>query len=93
MLADIFGVPVCINQTEEASARGAAILGLLGIGKLTDARSLLERQPAPKEFTPDTRRHRRYREIFASYRESVAAYLQHMPTARIVVGPDKIDKD
>jgi gluconokinase len=83
MLADIFGVPVCINQTEEASARGAAILALLGLGKLADARLLLERQSTPKEFAPDSARHRRYREIFASYHQSVAAYLQHMPTARI----------
>jgi gluconokinase len=83
MLADIFGVPACVNQTEDASARGAAILALLALGRLTDARTLLERQPASKEFAPDAARHRQYREIFARYRESVAAYLQYMPTARI----------
>lgn len=82
MLADIFGIPVCINRTEEASARGAGILALLALGKLADARLLLEFQPAPKEFMPDSARHDRYREIYGRYRDSVAAYLQHMPSAR-----------
>jgi gluconokinase len=87
MLADVFGVPVRINRTEEASARGAAILALLALGKLADARTLAERQPAPQEFAPDTARHRRYRELFERYRETVAAYLQHMPAARIASRP------
>jgi gluconokinase len=83
MLADVFGVPVSINHSEEASARGAAMLALRALGRLADARTLLERQPAPQEFAPDAARHNRYREISARYRDSVAAYLRHMPTARI----------
>lgn len=83
MLTDVFGIPVQINHTEEASARGAAILALRALGKLDDARVLLDRQPAPRLFSPDTSRHSHYREIFAQYRASVSAYLEHMPTARI----------
>lgn len=83
MMADVFGIPVRLNHTEEASARGAAILALRALGRLDDARLLLERQPRPAEFVPDAGRHGRYREIFARYRESVTAYLQHLPTARI----------
>ncbi|HEX5057428.1 MAG TPA: gluconokinase [Gammaproteobacteria bacterium] len=85
MLADVFGVPVSINRSEEASARGAAVLALRALGRPADARTLLERQPAPQEFAPDAARHGIYREISARYRDSVAAYLRHMPTARIQV--------
>jgi gluconokinase len=84
MLSDIFGVPVCVNRTEDASARGAAILALLALGRISDARILQQRQPQAVEYMPDAARHRQYQEIFGRYRQSVAAYLQHMPTARIV---------
>jgi gluconokinase len=83
MLADISGVPVRINPAEEASARGAAILALRALGRPADAALLLERQPGAAEFAPDAARHERYTEIFTRYRESVAAYLQHMPTAHM----------
>jgi gluconokinase len=83
LLADIFGVPVRINRSEEASARGAAILALLACGKIGDARALLDRQPKPTEYLPNIARHSRYQEIFARYRQSVAAYLQHIPISRI----------
>lgn len=83
LLADVFGVPVCINHTEEASARGAAILALRALGRAADARLLLERRPRPAEFGPDATRHGRYLEISARYRESVAAYLRYLPSARI----------
>lgn len=83
MLTDVFGIPVHLNHTEEASARGAAILALLALNRLSDAKILLERQPAPRQFLPDDDRHARYREIFEQYRASVSAYLKHMPTARI----------
>lgn len=82
MLADVFGIPVQINHSEEASARGAAILALMALNRLGDANTLLERQPAPRQFSPDDDRHTRYREIFAQYRESVSAYLKHIPVAR-----------
>jgi gluconokinase len=83
MLADIFGIPVLINPGEEASARGAAMLALRALGRPAAAQRPLNRQPASKEFEPEAGRHRRYREIFEVYRESAAAYLQHLPTARI----------
>lgn len=83
MLTDVFGIPAQINHTEEASARGAAILALLALNRLGDAKVLLERQPAPREFLPDDNRHTRYREIFAQYRASLSAYLEHIPVARI----------
>lgn len=84
MLADVFGMPVQLNHSEEASACGAAILALMALNRLGDANTLLERQPAPRQFLPDDDRHARYREIFAQYRESVSAYLEHMPTAHIL---------
>lgn len=84
MLTDVFGIPAQINYTEEASARGAAILALLALNRLSDASVLLERQPAPRQFLPDDNRHTRYREIFEKYRASVSAYLEHIPVARLV---------
>ncbi len=83
IMSDIFGVPVCINQTEEASARGAAILALVALGKIGDARTLLTRQPKAVEYTPNIARHDQYQEIFAHYRQAVAAYLQYIPVSRI----------
>lgn len=67
LLADTFGKPVCITNAADASALGAAILGLyatLSISRLEDAEQLIKVQ---KIYQPDMQRHKIYMRNFEIY--------------------------
>lgn len=66
-LADTFGKPVCLTDEGDASATGAALLGMLALGALTSL-SDAKRQVRPgKVFTPDPVRHALYQRYYALY--------------------------
>lgn len=60
MVADVLGEPVTIVMEEEASARGAALLALAGIGALEDPAAVETR--VARVVEPDAARHDRYAE-------------------------------
>ncbi|MFD2514962.1 gluconokinase [Pontibacter locisalis] len=67
MLSDVFNVKVHLTNTTEASALGAALLGMHTLGmmeKLEDAGKLITVQ---RTFTPDPSAHEKYRKSYALF--------------------------
>jgi gluconokinase len=67
ILADIFGKKVCLINTADASAIGAAYLAMRNMGIISDYQRL--RPHEIQEFLPDTASMTTYREVFLKYRE------------------------
>ncbi len=70
LLADVLGRPVVRSPWKEASARGAAMVGLVAAGIAADLSEIpaLASEPVP----PSSARHARYREARARWRELYA---------------------
>jgi len=68
ILADVFGVPVHLQEHEESAAWGAAILGMKAIRRLDDWPDLPKAE-IEQIFQPDAEKHERYQSIFALYCE------------------------
>ncbi len=67
ILANIFGKKICLYHHDDASAFGAAILGLQRLRMINDPREL---QPAEaRELHPDPAAHRVYKKVFERYRK------------------------
>jgi gluconokinase len=66
-LADTFGKPVCLTDEGDASATGAALLGMLALGALTSLSDAKHRIRPGKVFAPDPARHTLYQRYYASY--------------------------
>ncbi|HEY0654067.1 MAG TPA: gluconokinase [Chryseosolibacter sp.] len=67
ILADIFNIKVCLLNTDDASALGAAFLGLKEMGMISDIKAL---QPGTvKEVLPHRAHHELYRKNFEAYRK------------------------
>ena len=68
LLADISGKKIMINDTADASAFGAAFIGMKATGlvkKITDAKMFLKNV---KAFEPDRANHRIYKKYFVIYK-------------------------
>lgn len=68
MLADIFGVPVRLNASNESSAIGAVLLTEHGDESLVEA---AQQVAFGETFTPDATRHEVYRERFQQFEAGV----------------------
>lgn len=69
--ADVTGLPVCVPQTTETTALGAAFLALVGIGAfktLAEASNHIVR--IVKRFEPDTGARKKYDALYTLYRET-----------------------
>lgn len=66
ILADMFGKKVCLINTADASAIGAALLAMKDIGMISDYHQLRPREI--KEFHPDPADMASYRGVFLKYR-------------------------
>jgi gluconokinase len=67
ILADIFNIKVCLLNTDDASAMGAALLGLKEMGMVDDIQSL---QPTTvKELLPQSFNREVYQRNFEAYRK------------------------
>jgi gluconokinase len=67
MMADIFDLPVHVTNTADASAIGAAMLGLHGFGivsSLEETENMIEME---ESFQPDPETHKRYQSYFAIF--------------------------
>ncbi|QTH42844.1 gluconokinase [Cohnella sp. LGH] len=70
MLADMLGQEVAVPRVTEASAFGAAMMAMQGLGQLADLSSAKEWAPIAQRLQPDSQRHAVYRELFAIYERS-----------------------
>jgi len=68
ILADVFGVPVHLQEHEESAAWGAAILGMKAIQNLNDWPEVPTAN-IEQIFQPDAKSHNHYQSIFALYCE------------------------
>ena len=67
ILADMFGKKVCLINTADASAVGAAFLAMKDMGVISDYQQL--KPPEIKEFMPNPGNMASYRELFLRYRK------------------------
>lgn len=67
MLADMLGQPVRVPQVTEASALGAAVLAMQGLGLLGSWREAKAWMPIRETLEPDPRTNAVYREVLAVY--------------------------
>ena len=67
MLADVFGIPVHLNDTVETSSVGAALIGLKALGLLDNLDDPNEFTSVGKEFEPDREKHRAYGEVYSKF--------------------------
>ena len=68
MMADVFGHSIIVPSTSDASALGAAVLGMVATGDLESIERIDRLLAAPVAvFQPDRGRHGRYQELFGLY--------------------------
>jgi gluconokinase len=75
IMADVLGRPVAISDIQEASARGAALLALEGLGVLEDLKQAAEY--VRHIYQPDPQRHAVYRAAIDHQRELYVKLVQH----------------
>jgi gluconokinase len=67
MLADMLGQEVQIPRVTEASALGAAVMAMQGLGEIGDFSQLKEWIPIDERLEPNMRNNEVYRELFGLY--------------------------
>lgn len=67
LLADMFGKKICLINTADASATGAAFLAMKNLGLISDYHQLMPQEVT--EFLPDESHMAQYRESFLRYRK------------------------
>lgn len=73
VIADVFGLPVWVDEQAEASALGAAFVAMRAAGFIESYESLLPLRRLSRVYQPDKTRHETYQENFLAYK---AAYLR-----------------
>ncbi len=91
--ADIFGVPVCRQETTECGSLGAALLAAAVVGGGTDLASELQARVThyvrtERVFEPDERRHNLYRERMDYYRGLFPALHEKLTDWHRLTTPD-----
>jgi gluconokinase len=71
-LADLFGKPVRLTEEADASATGAALLGMLALGVLSSVTDAAGHIRQGKTFYPDPDKHLVYQQCFVLYRSLYA---------------------
>jgi gluconokinase len=71
MLADIAGVPVRLNASNESGAIGAILLNLKADGVVGSLAEAAQRVKFGPEFLPDARRHEQYKTAFNKFKNIV----------------------
>ncbi len=74
MAADMFGKKICLSENEEASAFGAALLGMKAIGHLDDFSLAKKMAGLRKEFLPDLGHH----EVYLQKRKEIKAVYKRL---------------
>ncbi len=67
MVADIFGIPVWLNNTADAAAAGAALIGMRSLSAIDDYGSCKGFFSISREILPDPLLHEKYSESFETF--------------------------
>lgn len=71
MMADIFGVPVRLNESNESGSIGAILLTMKATGRVTSLVEATQQVGFGQTFEPDADRHRRYRQVYERFEKSL----------------------
>lgn len=71
MLADVFGKPVVINESKEAAAIGAAIMGFKALGLIGNYEEAEIFHTEKERFTPSSENHAIYQQVFKNFENLV----------------------
>lgn len=74
MLADIFGKPVILNESKEAAAIGAVIMGFRALGHISHYEDASLFHQEKERFYPDEDRHQIYRQVFSDFEKLVMRF-------------------
>jgi gluconokinase len=77
MLADMLGQEVQIPRVTEASALGAAVMAMQGLGEIGDFSQLKEWIPIDERLEPNMRNNEVYRELFGLYERLTGQLTEH----------------
>ena len=69
LLADMFGKKIILNEPIDASAMGAAMMGMLATGKIKSFEEVKEFSVTTQSFYPDKNLHERYRIFYEEYKQ------------------------
>jgi gluconokinase len=71
MMADIFGVPVRLNESNESGAIGAILLAMKAIGRVSSLVEATRHVGFGQTFEPDEERNRRYRQVYKRFEKAL----------------------
>lgn len=71
MMADIFGVPVRLNESNESGAIGAILLTMKATGRVTSLAEATRHVGFGQTFEPDAARHRRYQQVYQRFEKAL----------------------
>lgn len=69
LLSDILGKKVCSFQDHEASAAGAAMLGAVAVGEISDYNNIKTNFKVKSTKEPDLKNYRKYQKLFALHKK------------------------
>lgn len=69
LLADMFGKKIVLNEPVDASAMGAAIVGMMATGKIKSFEEVKEFAVTTHSFNPDEKLHERYKLFYGDYKK------------------------
>lgn len=78
MLADIFGMRVVLNETNDAGCIGAALVGLRALGKIPDFSNVEAFVKVSEIVESDPGQHAIYRKVYAEFDKLLGDKLLHM---------------
>lgn len=68
LLADMFGKKVILNESADASAMGAAIVGMKAVGDIKRFEEITATFRITRSFSPDKKTHEHYRKLYVTYK-------------------------
>ncbi|MGA0557469.1 gluconokinase [Larkinella sp. VNQ87] len=71
MMADIFGVPVRLNESNESGSIGAILLTMKATGRVASLAEATHHVGFGQTFEPDAERHRRYRQVYERFEKAL----------------------
>ncbi|RAJ97497.1 gluconokinase [Larkinella arboricola] len=71
MMADIFGVPVRLNESNESGSIGAILLTMKATGRVTSLGEAMRYVGFGQTFEPDAECHRRYQQVYQRFEKAL----------------------
>lgn len=79
IMADVFGYPIKVPEVSEASAFGAAVMAMWGLGYIEGLQAVRNMVAVRQEVMPDEEARQVYGEIYKLYRELYFALREYFP--------------